>query len=81
MLTDREWKLKYTPEGGDLVDVFYVPALEDAERYDRLTGYFNASALALAARRSRRTDPQRRTDAPHRGLHPRHSRNRSDRKG
>ena len=26
------------------------PALEDAERYDRLTGYFNAKALALAAR-------------------------------
>jgi len=50
VLTDREWKLKYTPEEGDLVDVFYVPALEDAERYDRLTGYFNAGALALAAR-------------------------------
>ena len=27
-----------------------MPALEDAERYDRLTGYFNAGALALAAR-------------------------------
>ena len=32
------------------VRLFYVPALEDAERYDRLTGYFNAGALALAAR-------------------------------
>ena len=42
--------LKYTPENGDLVKGFYIPALEDAERYDRLTGYFNASALALAAR-------------------------------
>ncbi len=50
MLTDREWKLKYTPEDGDLVDEFYVPALEDAARYVRLTGYFNAGALALAAR-------------------------------
>ena len=50
MLPDREWKLKYTPEDGDLVKLFYVPVLEDAERYDRLTGYFNASALALAAR-------------------------------
>ena len=30
--------------------LFYVPALEDAERYDRLTGYFNARALTLAAR-------------------------------
>ena len=38
MLPDREWKLKYTPDDGDLVQLFYVPALEDAERYDRLTG-------------------------------------------
>ena len=50
MLGDHEWKLKYTLDDGDLVTLFYVPALEDAERYDRLTGYFNASALALAAR-------------------------------
>ena len=50
MLTDRTWNLKYTPDDGDLVNLFYVPALEDAERYDRLTGYFNARALTLAAR-------------------------------
>ena len=50
MLGDHEWKLKYTPDDGDLVTLFYVPALEAAERYDRLTGYFNAGALALAAR-------------------------------
>ena len=50
MLIERTWKLKYTPEDGDLVQVFYVPALEDAARYDRLTGYFDAGALALAAR-------------------------------
>ena len=50
MLGSRTWKLKYTPDDGDLVKLFYVPALEDAERYDRLTGYFNARALTLAAR-------------------------------
>ena len=50
MLRDRDWKLKYTPPDGNLVDLFYIPALEDAERYDRLTGYFSASALALASR-------------------------------
>ena len=50
MLTDHAWKLKYTPEDGDLVKRFYLPALEDAARYDRLTGYFSARALALAAR-------------------------------
>ena len=50
MLIDRTWQLKYTPDDGDLVRRFYVPALQDAERYDRLTGYFSAGALALAAR-------------------------------
>ena len=49
MLAGRTWRRKYTPDDGDLVGLFYVPALEDAERYDRLTGYFNANALALAA--------------------------------
>ena len=50
MLPDRRWKLKYTRDDGDLVARFYVPALESAVRYDRLTGYFDAGALALAAR-------------------------------
>lgn len=50
MLRDHDWKLKYTPADGDLIELFYVPALEHAERYDRLTGYFTAPALALAAR-------------------------------
>ena len=50
MLTDRAWKLKYTPDDGDLVEVFYVPALQDAAPYDRLTGYFDGGVLALAAR-------------------------------
>ena len=50
MLRDRTWQLRYTPDDGDLVRLFYVPALQDAQRYHRLTGYFNAGALALAAR-------------------------------
>ena len=50
MLVDHPWHLKYTSDDGDLIRLFYLPALEDAGRYDRLTGYFNASALALAAR-------------------------------
>lgn len=50
MHREQDWQLKYTREDGDLVKLFYVPALEDAKRYDRLTGYFYASALALAAR-------------------------------
>ncbi len=50
MLRNHKWKLKYTLEDGDLNKCFYVPALEDARRYDRISGYFTATALALAAR-------------------------------
>lgn len=50
LLRDTAWRLKYTPDDGDLVRLFYVPVLRSAVRYDRLTGYFSARALALAAR-------------------------------
>lgn len=50
LLRDSAWRLKYTPDDGDLVRLFYVPALRSAVRYERLTGYFSAHALALAAR-------------------------------
>ena len=50
VLSDFQWKLRYTPDDGDLVASLYVPLLSCAERYDRLTGYFSATALALAAR-------------------------------
>jgi SNF2 family DNA or RNA helicase len=50
ILQDRIWKLKYTPDHGDLVKLLYEPMLASAVRYDRLTGYFSASALTLAAR-------------------------------
>ena len=49
MLRDRTWKIRYTPDDSDLLRHFYIPALQDAVRYHRLTGYFNAAALALAA--------------------------------
>ena len=49
-LADHEWLLKYTRDEGDLVALFYQIALTCAVRYDRLTGYFNAGALTLAAR-------------------------------
>ena len=37
MLIDRTWKLKYTPDDADLVQLFSMPALTDAVRHDRLT--------------------------------------------
>ena len=50
MLRDRTWKRKYTSEDGDLYELSIVPALLSARCYDRLTGYFSAGALSLAAR-------------------------------
>lgn len=50
LLSDHNWKSKYTPDDGDLVEQFYVHALQSAVRYDRSTGYFTAPALTLAAR-------------------------------
>lgn len=50
LLPDSQWRIKYTPADGDLVRLFYTPALDAAVRYDRSTGYFSATALLLAAR-------------------------------
>ena len=81
MLRDREWRLKYTAEDGDLVRQFYVPALEDAERYDRLTGYFKAGALALAARGHRGSGTERWPHATRRRLYPGAAGDRGDPEG
>ena len=50
LLRDHDWRIRYTPEQGNLLDLVYVPALRCAHTYDRTTGYFNARALTLAAR-------------------------------
>ncbi len=49
-LACHTWNTSYRHEDGDLISLFYVPALSCALRYDRTTGFFNADALALAAR-------------------------------
>jgi hypothetical protein len=50
LLPSRTWETSYRHEDGDLIALFYVPALSCAVRYDRTTGYFSATALTLAAR-------------------------------
>jgi len=50
LLPAHTWDTSYRHEDGDLVRLFYVPVLSCAARYDRMTGYFSADALALAAR-------------------------------
>ncbi len=50
LLTDFEWCTSYRHEDGDLIELFYNPALACAVQYDRMTGYFSGDALALASR-------------------------------
>ena len=50
LLPAHTWETSYRHEDGDLVRLFYVPALSCAAQYDRTTGYFSADALVLAAR-------------------------------
>ena len=50
LLTDYDWRTKYDPDDGTLIEQFYLNALGCAQRYDRTTGYFTATALAIAAR-------------------------------
>lgn len=50
LLPALEWRTSYRHEDGDLVRGFFIPALSCAVQYDRMTGYFSAETLALAAR-------------------------------
>lgn len=50
LLHDREWQVTYSREDGNLLKLFYEPALMSAKLYDRTTGYFDAKALREAAR-------------------------------
>ncbi|MEQ9335163.1 SNF2-related protein [Thalassobaculum sp.] len=46
----RGWPPYFSPDTGNLLKDFYIPALACAIRYDRTTGYFTAPALSLAMR-------------------------------
>ena len=50
LLREHEWAPQYTPASGNLLDIFYIPALSCASRYDRATGYFGAEALLAASK-------------------------------
>ena len=45
-----DWAPTYSHEDGDLVSLFFLPALGCAKVYQRVTGYFNKEALVLASR-------------------------------
>lgn len=47
---DHIIKPTYNSLKEDIVKNFYIPILSEAKRYDRITGYFDSSSLAIAAR-------------------------------
>jgi len=44
LLPDHKWKLKYTPDDGNLVQLF-MSRIGGSQSYHRSTGYFGATAL------------------------------------
>ncbi len=50
LLRNIDWSPTYSHEDGDLVDLFFLPALSCSKLYQRVTGYFNKEALTLASR-------------------------------
>jgi hypothetical protein len=47
-LRDHPFQISYGPSD-DRLHAFYIPALQASVRYDRMTGFFTSSALAIAA--------------------------------
>lgn len=47
---DIQLKYSYESEKDDLIWDFYIPMLSYAKRYDRISGFFSSTSLALAAR-------------------------------
>lgn len=48
ILRNIDFHLSYGP-GDDRLNAFYIPALRASAAYDRMTGYFTSSSLAIAA--------------------------------
>ncbi len=50
LLRDVDWQSYYSHEDGNLVSLFYEPALARSILYQRITGYFSADVFSLVAR-------------------------------
>ncbi|MCZ7554585.1 MAG: hypothetical protein M5U05_18740 [Anaerolineales bacterium] len=46
-LREAEWQISYGPSD-DRLNSFYIPALQRCVKYDRSTGFFSSSSLAVA---------------------------------
>lgn len=48
-LRDTKWMSKYDSDDGNLLELFYIPAVSCAVHYDRSTGFFSADVLVAAS--------------------------------
>lgn len=48
-LKDLDLKMCYNSDDDNILKDFYIPVLGEAERYDRVTGYYSSSSFAAAA--------------------------------
>ncbi len=48
-LRKLDLNLSYDSDEDDILGAFYVPALKESVRYDRIAGYFSSTSLAVAA--------------------------------
>ena len=49
-LANIDLSVSYRSDQGNIVDLFYVPCLEEATLYQRAVGFFTSSGLAAAAK-------------------------------
>lgn len=49
-LSDCEWDVRYSSASHDLINDFFVPALERSRFYYRIAGFFSSTSIAAASR-------------------------------
>ncbi|MFA5867124.1 MAG: DEAD/DEAH box helicase family protein [Actinomycetota bacterium] len=49
-LRDIEFKPSYSSDSDDILNEFYIPALQESVLYRRLAGYYSSTSLAIAAK-------------------------------
>ncbi|MBD3309496.1 DEAD/DEAH box helicase [candidate division KSB3 bacterium] len=49
-LKDIKLKPVYYSDENDILEEFYIPALSNSSKYDRIAGYFSSNSLAIAAK-------------------------------
>ena len=49
-LLNNQFNIRYTKSKDDIANEFYLPCMRDAEKYDRISGYFRSTIFIIAWR-------------------------------